>query len=94
MFYSTIVGGTQAARGTQLAVAGFKYFDESRKAFPLVAAASTTYIAGSGVWSLDNIQGKIREEVARRKSTTTSVHAKLLEDMDDLENMDDQMSIF
>ncbi len=97
MFYSTTVGGTQVARGAQLAVAGFKYFDAATKSYPLVAAASTTYIAGSGVWTLDNIQGKLREEIARKRATTittTSVHAKLLEDMDDLENMDDQMSIF
>lgn len=94
MFYSTVVGGAQVARGAQLAVAGFKYFDDATKSYPLVAAASTTYIAGSGVWTLDNIQGKLREEIARKRATTTSVHAKLLEDMDDLENMDDQMSIF
>ena len=94
MFFSTIVGGTQVARGTQLCVAGFKYFDAPTKSYPLVAAASTTYIAGSGVWTLDNIQGKLREEAARLKPVATSVHGKLLEDLEDLENMDNQMSIF
>lgn len=94
MFFSTIVGGTQVARGTQLCVAGFKYFDAPTKSYPLVAAASTTYIAGSGVWTLDNIQGKVREEAARKRPVSTSVHGKLLEDLEDLENMDNQMSIF
>jgi hypothetical protein len=94
MFFSTIVGGTQVARGAQLAVAGFKYYDQPTKSFPVVAASATTFIAGSGVWTLDNIQGKVREEVAKKRATRTSVHAKLLEDLDDLEDMDDQMSIF
>jgi len=94
MFFSSIVGGCQLARGTQLCVAGFKYYDEPTKAFPLVASSGATYIVGTGVWNVDNIQGKVREERAKRKPATLSVHASLMADLDDLEDAENQMSIF
>ncbi|MBX9685385.1 MAG: hypothetical protein K2X27_01710, partial [Candidatus Obscuribacterales bacterium] len=96
LFFSAIVGGTNIARGAQLAVAGFHFNDSPKDNFRLVASASTGYIAGSGVWTLDNIQGKVREELTKKKMNAAklSVHAKLLDELDDLEQMQEQMSIF
>lgn len=96
MFFSTIVGGTQIARGAQLAVAGFEYPDDKQTLFKLAASASTAYIVGTGVWTLDNVQSKIREEATRRRlhKAKMSVHANLLTDLDTLDDMDNQMSIY
>lgn len=94
LLFSSLVGGAQVARGAQLAVAGFRYPDDLSRAFPLVGSASATYIAGTGVWTLDNVQGKLREELAIKRKAELSVHAKLLEDLDDLQDMENQMSIF
>ncbi|NJL70489.1 MAG: hypothetical protein HC888_02170 [Candidatus Competibacteraceae bacterium] len=96
LFFSSIVGGTNIARGSQLAVAGFRYYDSPKNAFRLVASASTVFIGGSGVWTADNIQGKIREELLdeRLKASRLSVHAKLLTDLENLQRMEDQMSVY
>ena len=96
LFFSSIVGGTNIARGTQLAVAGLNYYDEPSSIFKLVASASTCYIVGSGVWTADNIQGKVREELSKRKTPggKLSVHAKLIEDLGDLDDMEDSMAIY
>ncbi len=96
LFVSSIVGGTNIARGTQLAVAGFKYYDSKTDIFKLVASASTAYIAGSGVWTADNIQGRVRELLLERKlaKAKLGVHARLLGDLENLDNMERQMSLF
>lgn len=96
LFFSSIVGGTNIARGTQLAIAGFHYYDSSKDVFRLVASASTAFIAGSGVWTVDNLQGKIREELLnkRLKTAKLSVHAKLATDLENLQLMEDQMSVY
>jgi hypothetical protein len=97
LFFSTVVGGTNIARGSQLALAGFHYFDSPPDTFRLVASASTAYIAGTGMWTVDNLQGKFREELIQRKlkkATKLSVHARLLEDLEQLKMMEDQMSLY
>ncbi len=96
LFFSTIVGGSNIARGTQLVVAGFHYADVPTTNFKLVASASTVFIAGSGVWTADNIQGKVREELLERKikAGKLSVHGKLLQNLEDLEEMEDQISVY
>lgn len=96
LFFSSIVGGTNIARGAQLAVAGFHYSDSPKDAFKLVAAASTVYIAGSGVWTADNIQGKVREELLKKKlsSANLSVHATLAKDLEQLDLMESQINIY
>jgi hypothetical protein len=96
LIFSSIVGGTNIARGAQLSVAGFHYYDSPKDSFKLVASASTAYIVGSGVWTADNIQGKLREELLKKKLSAAklSMHAKLLTDLRDLELMEDQMSVY
>ena len=96
LFFSSIVGGTNIARGAQLAVAGFHYGDAPQTTFKLVASAATAYIVGTGVWTADNIQSKVREELRERKikRSKLSVHGKLLRDLEDLEQMEDQMSVY
>lgn len=95
--FSSIIGGTNIARGAQLAVAGFHYTDSPTDIFKLVASASTGHIVGTGVWTIDNIQSKVREEMLKKKLKTTkqmSVHGVLLDDLRNLELMEDQMSIY
>lgn len=96
LFFSSIVGGTNIARGSTLVVAGFKYGTVPEKNFKLVAAASTAFIAGTGVWTADNIQSKVREELREKKfkAGKLSVHGKLLQDLEDLQEMEDQMSVY
>lgn len=97
LFFSSAVGGTNIARGCQLALAGFRYFDSPPNTFRLVASASTGYIAGTGIWTVDNVQGKLREELIKRKlkkASKLSVHGRLLEDLDQLDMMEDQMSLY
>lgn len=96
LLFSSIVGGTNIARGSLLEVAGFHYADVPTKNFRLVAAAATAFIAGSGVWTADNIQTKVKEELRERKikSGKLSVHGKLLRDIEDLEQMEDQLSLY
>lgn len=97
LFFSSAVGGTNIARGCQLALAGFRYFDSPPNTFRLVASASTGYIAGTGIWTIDNVQGKLREELIKRKlkkASKLSVHGRLLEDLDQLDMMEDQMSLY
>jgi len=96
LVFSTVVGGTNIARGSQLAVAGFHFYDSPKDAFKLVASASTVFITGSSVWTADNIQGKVREELLKKKlaGTKLSVHANLIDDLNNLEQMEDQMSIY
>jgi len=94
--FASIIGGTNIARGSMLAVAGFHQTDAPKNIFRLVAAASTCYIAGTGVWTFDNLQGKTREEIAkaRFRKSRLSVDARLTDDLDSLEEMEDQMSIY
>jgi len=96
MFYSSIIGGSNIARGSQLVVAGFHYGDNPEENFRLVAAASTVFIAGSGVWTADNIQSKVREELLESKIRRgkLSVHGKLLRDLEDLQQMEDQIRAY
>lgn len=96
LFFSSIVGGTNIARGALLAVAGFHYGDVPKENFKLVASASTVFIAGSSVWTGDNIQSKVREELLERKIKTgnLSQHGKLLREIEDLQQMEDQMSAY
>ena len=96
LFFSSIIGGTNIARGAQLVVAGFHYGDVPKENFKLVASASTAYIAGSAVWTADNIQSKVREELLERKikAGKLSVHGKLLRDLEDLQQMEDQISVY
>jgi hypothetical protein len=96
LLFSSIIGGSNIARGAQLVVAGFHYGDNPEKNFKLVAAASTVFIAGSGVWTLDNIQSKVREELTERKikAGRLSVHGKLLRDLQDLQQMEDQITTY
>lgn len=96
LFFSSIIGGTNIARGTQLVVAGFHYGDAPKETFKLVASASTAFIAGSAVWTADNIQTKVREELLERKvkAGKLSVHGKLLRDLQDLQQMEDQISVY
>jgi hypothetical protein len=95
-FFASIIGGTNIARGSQLAVAGFKHYDNSRNIFRLVTSASVCFIAGTGVWSFDNVQVKAREEIAKSKlkNAKLSVEARLADDLDSLEDMEDRMSLF
>jgi len=48
------------------------------------------------VWTFDNLQGKAREEIAKAnlKKAKLSVQARLADDLDSLEEMEDQMSIY
>lgn len=95
--FSSIIGGTNIARGAQLAIAGFHYSDSPTDVFKLVASASTGHIVGTGVWTIDNIQSKVREEMLKKRLKTTkqvSVHGVLLDDLRNLELMEDQMSIY
>ena len=97
LFFSTAVGGTNIARGCELVVAGFHKFDNPSETFRLVSSASTAYIVGSSLWTADNLQGKFREEVLRRRlarSAVPSVHARLLKDLESLENMENRMRIY
>jgi len=96
LFFSTIVGGTNIARGSQLVVAGFHYGDMPKENFKLVASASTVFIAGSGVWMADNIQSKVREKLLERRIRVgkLSVHGRLLSDLEDLQQMEDQISVY
>lgn len=96
MIFSSIVGGTNIARGSQLMVAGFHYANVPKTNFKLVASASTAFIAGSSVWTIDNVQGKVREEMLERriKRGKLSVHGKLIQDLENLEEMEDQISVY
>lgn len=96
MFFSSVVGGCNIARGIQLALAGFRYSNSPSTAFKLVASASTGYIVGSGFWTLDNIQGQIREERIKQKLAKAKPEAEsaLEKQLHDLEIMEDQMSIY
>ncbi len=94
--YASIIGGANIARGAQLAVAGFHYTNQPKTIYRIVASSATCYIAGSGVWTFDNIQGKVREEIAKAnmKKAKLSVQGRLNDDLDALEEMEDQMSIY
>lgn len=94
--FASIIGGANIARGAQLAAAGFHYTNEPKTIYRVVASSATCYIAGSGVWTFDNIQGKVREEVAKAnlKKAKLSVQGRLNDDLDALEQMEDQMSIY
>jgi hypothetical protein len=96
LVFSSLVGGSNLARGVQLELAGFKYDNSPSQAFLLTATASTTYMAGAGIWVLNTLQDRVRAEMLKRKTqgAQLSVKAKLEQRLSDIEEVEDAVSLY
>lgn len=96
VMFSTIIGGSNMARGVFSLCSGYHYFDRPKKFNQFNAIAATTYTAGTGVWLFDLMQQRTREELHARKqklakeSPETMLRARL----DAIDNMENAISVY
>ncbi len=96
LLFSSLVGGTNAARGLQLVVAGFKYPNMPTDAYKLTAAASTTYMVGAGAWIIDTLQGRLRAELLAKKAKAakSSTQTQLKERLQSIEELKEVIDLY
>jgi len=94
--FSSIVGGTNLARGIQVAIAGFGYPNNAKTGFLLTATASTTYMVGAGAWIINTLQERTRAEILAQKikAATSSTQAQLQDRLERLEEMEEIVSLY
>ena len=94
--FSSIVGGTNLARGIQVALAGFAYPNNPKTGFLLTATASTTYMVGAGAWILNTLQERARAQLLTQKVKLAkpSTQAQLQERLERLEEMEEIVSLY
>ncbi|MBY0357976.1 MAG: hypothetical protein K2W82_08245 [Candidatus Obscuribacterales bacterium] len=96
VIFSTLIGGSNIARGALSITAGYRYYDQPKKFNLLGASAATSYTAGTGIWLGDLMQQRTRAVLHERKlkMANSTPEAKLQARLDAIDNMDNAISVF
>lgn len=96
VIFSTLVGGSNFARGIISINSGYRYYRSPKKFNELNAIASTTYTAGTGVWIIDLLQQRTRAELNARKLKLTNAapESKLQTRLDAIDNLENAIRFY
>lgn len=96
VLFNAAIGGPKMAWGTQLAYAGFRYYNGAPQRFSrIIANGSTCFVVGTSVWMLDTLQSRARGEIdlyTMGVQEATPIH-KLQRRIKRLEELDEGLKI-
>ncbi len=96
MVWATLVGGSNIPRGVATMVGGFHYPRSPSRFLEMGGVANVCWTAGTGLWMLDTVQGRLREELQHRRLARIKAAPvrQMRERLESLEELEDLMQVF